>query len=340
MEQLAALEQQTQKELCTESEPLYFAPGSRECPQGSRLVFGKGPADARIIFVGSNPGYKENETGEPFTGKAGKQLEKLCRMYSIDLQTIYVTNVIKLPIFNRQQPTNEDITRHSKILERQIQIIQPRLVVALGNVAAKTLLYLFPHGNLDMTTHQEADLQIKCINGHTHDLGFSYTVVTTFNPIMYTDQTYKKPLQKGFKAINHEISQERESIAKVFDVNPVDMTVGSSSHALRGKTKTREQIKTQIDTELEDDDEDSDEIFNQIQSFFQSVLEDTDVIKLETITQVATQFDLTDNTVKNIALFTMHQTPQPVASTFKRSRSPSPPSDLPSPKRSKLLPVS
>ncbi|MBB18197.1 MAG: hypothetical protein CMP20_01820 [Rickettsiales bacterium] len=340
MDPLKALELKTQKELCTESEPLYFVPGSRECPEGSRLVFGKGPSDAQIIFVGSNPGYKENETGEPFTGKAGKQLEKLCRSYDIDLQSIYVTNVIKLPMFNRQQPTNEDIIRHSKFLERQINLIQPRLVVALGNVAAKTLLYLFPHGNLDMTTHQEADLQIKRINGHTHDLGLFYTIVTTFNPVVYTDQTYKKPLNRGFKAIKEEIRKKRESLGSVFEVKPVEMTIMSSSHALRGKSKTRQEIEAQIDTELEDDDEDPVETFAQIQSFFQSVLEDTDVIKLETITEVATQFDLTNNTVKDIALFAMYQSPEPEASTFKRSRSPSPPSDLPSPKRSKSLAVS
>jgi len=335
MDPLKLLEEQTEKELCTESEPLYFAPGSRECPNGSRLVFGKGPIDARIVFVGSNPGRKENETGEPFTGVAGKQLADLCSMYDIDLRSIYVTNVIKLALFGqRQQPSDQDIVRHSKYLERQIQLIQPRLVVALGNVAAKTLLYLFPNGNLDMTSHQEADLQIKRINGHTHDLGFSYTVVTTFNPVMYTDESYRKPLERGFKAINHEIRKDRISLNNVFDVRASQTALAEHPVASVAQTKTRQEIEQAIEQQLEPD-EDASETFDQIQAFFQALSDDSQSVNNQTFQEVATQFDLSVDTVKDINWFTVSQPPdsddQP---TLKRSRSPS---DLPSPKRNKPL---
>ena len=319
------LEEQARAELCSEREPLFHAKDSVTCPAGSNLVFGTGPSDARIVFVGSHPGRSENESGEPFTGKAGRLLRRLCTMYDIDLDSIYVTNVLKLALFgHQQQPPNDAIIRHSRWLERQIQFIQPRLVVALGNIAAKTLLHLFPNGNLEMTSTQEQDLQIKRINGHVHDLGGSYTIVTTFNPIMYADEAYQKPLEHGFRAINLEIREARTSLTSIFDIKPVVKTIVATSSTTTA-SKTRTEIEEAIQT-----DEDAAEIFDQILDFFECVTEDTDVITFDTIQEVATSFDQPTSIVQDIAVFAAH-----AKSPHKRSRTSSP--TPPSPKRHKSL---
>lgn len=95
-------------------------------------VIGEGSHYAKIMFVGEAPGRNEAETGRPFCGAAGKVLDELLASISLDRKEVYVTNIVKdRPTLNRD-PSPEEIKLYAPFLDRQISIIQPRVVATLG----------------------------------------------------------------------------------------------------------------------------------------------------------------------------------------------------------------
>ncbi len=111
------------------------------CKQGKsgKAVPGEGNPDAEIVFVGEAPGKKEAETGRPFVGRSGQLLRLLIRKAGLQEENIYITSPVKyLP--DRGTPTQKDIT-HAKIhFDKQLEIIQPKIIVLLGSVACKGVL--------------------------------------------------------------------------------------------------------------------------------------------------------------------------------------------------------
>lgn len=107
-----------------------------------RSVFGEGPEDAKVMFVGLGPGYHENLEGRPFVGAAGKLLDELLELSGLKREDVYITNVIKcyLPT---NRATNEEIKTCTQYLDKQIESINPPIIIPLGNVAAGYLLDKF-----------------------------------------------------------------------------------------------------------------------------------------------------------------------------------------------------
>ena len=105
------------------------------------IVFGVGDPNADLMLIGEAPGEKEDEIGEPFVGKAGVLLDKI--LHSIKLKRtskVYITNVIKCRPQNNRDPLPSEVEKCEPYLTKQIQQIRPKLIVALGKVAGKTLL--------------------------------------------------------------------------------------------------------------------------------------------------------------------------------------------------------
>jgi len=95
-------------------------------------VIGEGSHDSKIIFIGEAPGKNEAKTGRPFCGTAGKILDQLLESVSIKREEVYITNIVKdRPPFNRD-PLPEEIEIYGPFLDRQIEIIQPRVIATLG----------------------------------------------------------------------------------------------------------------------------------------------------------------------------------------------------------------
>lgn len=113
----------------------------RECKIGKTgiAVPGEGNPDADIVFIGEAPGREEAKTGRPFIGRSGKLLRSLIREIGLKEEDVYITSPVKyLP--DRGTPTAADI-EHGKIhLEKQLQIINPKIIVLLGNTAIKAVL--------------------------------------------------------------------------------------------------------------------------------------------------------------------------------------------------------
>lgn len=95
-------------------------------------VIGEGSHEASIMFIGEAPGKNEAASGRPFCGAAGKVLDKLLESVGIDRKSVYITNIVKdRPPFNRD-PLPEEISAYAPFLDRQIDIIQPQIIVTLG----------------------------------------------------------------------------------------------------------------------------------------------------------------------------------------------------------------
>lgn len=113
----------------------------KECIRGKHglPVPGEGNPDAKIMLVGESPGAEESKTGRPFIGRAGKFLNKLLEMAKIDREKIFITSPIKY-YPGRRNIRNDEIEHGKTHLQKQIEVIKPRLIVLLGNVAIKATL--------------------------------------------------------------------------------------------------------------------------------------------------------------------------------------------------------
>ncbi len=115
----------------------------QECPLGAtrtNFVFGVGNRAADLVLVGEAPGRQEDLQGEPFVGQAGKLLDKMLAAIDLSRQEVYILNVLKCRPPENRDPRPAEVDQCRLYLNRQLSIIRPRLIVALGRVAAKTLL--------------------------------------------------------------------------------------------------------------------------------------------------------------------------------------------------------
>lgn len=114
------------------------------CPdlaaQATQLVFGVGSPDAELIFIGEAPGKNEDLKGEPFIGAAGKFLNEMLAMIGLDRSDIYITNIVKYRPPNNRDPLPEEKAAFLPYLEKQIEIIKPKLIVTLGRHSMDSLL--------------------------------------------------------------------------------------------------------------------------------------------------------------------------------------------------------
>lgn len=105
-----------------------------------QVVFGVGNPQARLMFVGEAPGEDEDRQGEPFVGRAGQLLTKIIEAIGMTRDQVYIANVIKCRPPGNRNPEPDEVETCEPYLFRQIAIIQPRIVVALGKFAAQSLL--------------------------------------------------------------------------------------------------------------------------------------------------------------------------------------------------------
>ena len=106
----------------------------------TNLVFGVGNVNADLMFVGEGPGADEDAKGEPFVGRAGQLLNNMISAMGIKREDVYIANVVKCRPPSNRTPEKDECDTCSPFLMRQIDIVQPKVIVALGAVAAKNLL--------------------------------------------------------------------------------------------------------------------------------------------------------------------------------------------------------
>lgn len=106
------------------------------CPElaalATQLVFGDGNTNAEVVFIGEAPGKKEDETGQPFVGAAGRFLNEMLESIGMHRENIYITNIVKYRPPDNRDPFPEEKKAFLPYLQTQLEIIQPKVVVTLG----------------------------------------------------------------------------------------------------------------------------------------------------------------------------------------------------------------
>src|SRR4051812_39653196 len=126
------------------------AAGCRGCDlykYATQTVFGEGPSDARVMFVGEQPGDQEDKAGKPFVGPAGMMLDRTLEKVGIDRSEVYVTNAVKHFKFEvrgkrriHAKPSARQIAACKPWLKAEVEVIRPDVIVALGATAAQAML--------------------------------------------------------------------------------------------------------------------------------------------------------------------------------------------------------
>jgi len=106
----------------------------------TRIVFGEGAIQARLVFVGEGPGFEEDRQGRPFVGAAGNLLNRIIEAMHLNRREVYICNIVKCRPPGNRNPRPDEIARCLPFLVRQIKAIKPATICALGKVAAQTLL--------------------------------------------------------------------------------------------------------------------------------------------------------------------------------------------------------
>ena len=134
----------------------------------THIVFGTGSPRARLMFVGEAPGADEDRQGEPFVGRAGQLLTKIIQSIGLERADVYIANVIKCRPPDNRNPEPDEVGQCQPFLFRQIDTIQPRVIVALGTFAAHALL--------------GTDAPISGIRGQVHPYRHGSSLIPTFHP--------------------------------------------------------------------------------------------------------------------------------------------------------------
>ncbi len=153
----------------------------------TNLVFGRGAVDADIMFIGEAPGEKEDLSGEPFVGAAGKLLDKYLEYVEMGENDYYIANIIKCrPPHNRDpKPDEEDAC--IGYLREQLSIIKPKIIVCLGRIAAKRII--------------KPDFQITAEHGQWFKKG-EYMICAVFHPAaILRDPRRKQAMLEDFEKI-------------------------------------------------------------------------------------------------------------------------------------------
>lgn len=134
----------------------------------TQTVFGVGDKNADWLYIGEGPGAREDELGEPFVGQAGKLLDNMLAALHLKRgENVYITNIVKCRPPGNRNPSESEARQCAPYLARQIELIQPKLIIALGKVAAQNLL--------------NSDDSIANLRGRIHDY-CGIPLIVTYHP--------------------------------------------------------------------------------------------------------------------------------------------------------------
>lgn len=133
----------------------------------TQTVFGVGNADADWMIIGEAPGAEEDRRGEPFVGRAGKLLDEMLRAVGQSRDSVFIANILKCRPPNNRDPKPEESEQCRGYLERQIELVRPRIIIAVGRIAAQLLL--------------DTDTPVGRLRGKPHQLG-NTPIVVTYHP--------------------------------------------------------------------------------------------------------------------------------------------------------------
>jgi DNA polymerase len=160
------------------------------------MVFGDGSFDAKIFFTGEGPGADEQRQGIPFVGRSGKLLRKMIEAIGLNREDFYIANVVKDRPPDNRLPEPDEIEFCVKFLKKQIEIIEPKLIVLLGRTAVKGLLPEHKATPLDHLRDQSKELGAFKFN--------DIPIVVTFHPsALLRDPGRREKAKEDFRYIQN-----------------------------------------------------------------------------------------------------------------------------------------
>ena len=160
-----------------------------------KAVVGGGSADATILFVGKAPGYHEDRQGVPFVGKAGMILDELLMSIGLQRGQIYITNILKCRPPQNRNPLKSEIEACTRHLNNQIELIQPKVIVPLGNFATSYTFEKFGLASDKISKIHGKIFQVNTVFGKITITPMYHPAVATYNP------DTKNTLLEDFKTI-------------------------------------------------------------------------------------------------------------------------------------------
>jgi len=157
----------------------------------TQVVFGTGDPAARLMVIGEAPGADEDREGEPFVGRAGKLLTDILAAIGLARDAVYIANVLKCRPPGNRNPEVEEIAACRPLLDRQIELVAPEVILTLGTFASQTVL--------------RSDLPIGELRGHFHDLNGT-PVLPTYHPAyLFHNPRAKRPVWEDVQQVGRRL---------------------------------------------------------------------------------------------------------------------------------------
>jgi DNA polymerase len=162
----------------------------QKCPLGitrTKFVFGEGNPNADIMVIGEAPGADEDQQGRPFVGKAGQLLTKILESVEFKREDVFIGNINKCRPPGNRQPSKNEVEACEPFLKKQIELIKPKFILALGLTAANTLF--------------KSNYKMSDIRGKLFDYNGIQTLVTYHPAALLRNPNWKKPVWEDMKLL-------------------------------------------------------------------------------------------------------------------------------------------
>lgn len=180
VERLAAL--QAEAEACRDC---------KLCERRNKVVFGSGPAGAELMLIGEGPGAEEDRQGLPFVGPAGELLGKILGAIELSREDVYIANTVKCRPPGNRDPEADEVAACRRYLEQQIDLVAPKVIVALGRVAAQLLL--------------QTDESLGRLRGRWHEVRGVPTRATYHPAALLRHAEWKRPTWEDMKTVRDRL---------------------------------------------------------------------------------------------------------------------------------------
>jgi uracil-DNA glycosylase family 4 len=161
----------------------------------NNVVFGTGHERATVAFIGEAPGRDEDLQGEPFVGRAGQLLTRILAAITFRREDVFIGNILKCRPPENRDPTPEEIDQCLPLLKEQLRIIQPKIICALGRIAAQTLL--------------GTTAPLSRLRGNVHDLRGVKIVVTYHPAALLRNPNLKRPTWEDMQLLKKEYDRSQ-----------------------------------------------------------------------------------------------------------------------------------
>lgn len=175
------------KQLCESADEL------RTDLQGTNLVFGTGNPDADLMLIGEAPGEQEDKQGEPFVGAAGKLLDKILSAIRFSRDDVYIANILKHRPPGNRNPSEEECRNSLPYLYKQIELVNPKLILCLGKISGTTLL--------------KKNTTLKSLRGTFFPFQGAELTVTYHPAALLRNQQWKRPVWEDVQRVRNRYDE-------------------------------------------------------------------------------------------------------------------------------------